>query len=217
MEQNPVISEQKTAQGVVKTKTFSAILLSRIFENNYQVPGTLTAELKQTVDSKSIYPGKTVSSNMQDNIFGADEFDFEPKTYENTSTRVAFLEVPASLTEEQVKARVLSFKDAVIYQVVSNHPILTNKQEAGIEAGKTTLDIISESQVMRYGADNEKAGQLILDELGRPIYRATYFSSVKKEDDDRRKFLSVGMSEEEVNSVKADFYASLSISEEIGS
>lgn len=208
MEANQTTTAQQITE-VKKTKTYSDLILSRLFENNYQKAGTITAEIKQTVKTITSYPGKSVNSNMQDNLFGNDEFNFEPVTYENTSTRVAFLDVPEHMTEEQVAERLVaaSKNGAMIYQVLSNYPILTDKQEAAIENGTTTAAIIAEKQVMRYPEGSERAGELILDALNRPIYRATYFSNTSKEDLDKRKFVDASMSIEEKEKVAKDFFA----------
>jgi hypothetical protein len=194
---------------VTVNKSYSPIEVSRVYSNTYQKEGTETAELKQTVVTESIYPTKSVASNLQENIFDNAEFGFANQTYENSSVRVAWLDVPVGTTAQQVAERLTKMPDATIVQILSNHPILTDKQVYAIENGITTKEVIAESQVMRFGENaEENAGKLILDKLGRPIYKGNYFRTSAEADIDRRKTASTP---EEEAAAKADFFATEAI------
>jgi hypothetical protein len=56
-----------TDNKVRKTTIKGELEISRVYAASYQKEGTLTAEIKQTVTTKSYYPSKSVSSNFQDN------------------------------------------------------------------------------------------------------------------------------------------------------
>ena len=186
-------TEKRSNNEIKKTVTKSPVKLTRVFENEYQAPGTATAEFKQTIETKSFYPSRTVSDSLNDNPFDAvEDFGFEAQEYNNTSTRVAWIVIPKSWTEEIVNEK-LKGKTLCIQQHISNHPILTDKQEYGIKAGKTTKDVIAARQILRYpeGAKNEKgedvSGQIILDSSsGKPIYRVNAMKTSLVEDNDLR-------------------------------
>lgn len=188
---------------VVKTKTFSKLEVSKVYTSDFQKEGTQSAELRQIVTTVSKYPSKRVSNNLQDNIFGTESFGFPIDEYQNESTRVAFIDVPLDVTLEDVEKQLAKFEKAMIYQIISNHPILSDSQEYAIKEGLITLDKIANSQAMRYPASSPSAGQVILDDLARPIYRGTFFSTTKVTDIDRR------------SSVESDFYISPELKAEI--
>jgi len=181
-----------------------ALSVSRVYKSDYQKDGTHTAELRQTVTTKSYYPGKSVSNNMQDNIFGQNDFGFEEQEYTNNEKRVAWIDVPENMTPEAVAEKLANFPEATLYRVLSNNPILTDNQVYAISAGLTTKDNFAESQVVRYPEGSENAGKLALDSNGKPQYRAIFFSNSAKEDMDLR-------TEDE------EFYASASIAAELNS
>ena len=69
------------------------------------------------------------------------------------------------------------------------------------------MDTFANAQVVRHGSDDAdgkwKEGDLVLDKLGRPLYKAVYFSKTKRED--------VNLCTED----PADFYASPEITAEM--
>jgi hypothetical protein len=203
-----------SANGVEKIVTLHPVTVDSVYvgmdgNRKIQKNGTLTAQLKQTVDTKSIYPTKSVVNSLQDNIFGAEAFNFEKKEYENTSVRTAWIDVPETHTLESVKAQLENFPDACIHQILSNKPILTTQQEYAIKNGIVTLDTIANRQVVRQrqGATdaegNDISNEIILDNHGKPFYRANYFRTSYKEDVDYRT--------EDAN----DFYVSEAIEMEL--
>jgi hypothetical protein len=153
------------------------IEVTRLFEGNFQKPNTMTAELRQEVTIKSYYPSIKVSNNMQDNLFGSQEFGATEQEFESKETRVSWINVPASKTIEEVKASLAAMPQAHLYRVVSNNPIITDDQERAIKNGLRTLDEIAEGQVVRYGEAHEKAGVLILDKNKKIQYRKVFFNT----------------------------------------
>jgi hypothetical protein len=181
-------------QGVRKSVTKSPLEVTRVHATAYQKEGTLTAEIKQTVTTKSFYPSKSVSNNMQDNPFANADFGFEEKEYSADEKRVAWVDVPVGSTVESVVAKLAALPTATIRKVLANRPIITDSQQYAISAGLTSMDAIADKQVVRYPEGSPQAGQLILKD-GKPQYKATYFKNAAIEDQDLR------------TSDPADFYA----------
>ena len=192
---------------VIKSQNFGEIAVTRVYEatdgsRKIQKEGTLTAELKQTVTTKSSYPTKSVTNSNQANIFSVDDFGFERQEYENSSIRTAWIPVPVGTSIETVAERLQKFPDARIQQILSNKPILTTQQKYAIQNGLLSLDTVANSQVVRYGANSldakgvDNSGKIVLDNNGKPIYRVNYFQTEKVMDQDLR------------TSEPTDFYAS---------
>ena len=166
--------------------TRSAIIVEEVKVSNFQKEGTKTAVLKQTIETISKYPSKSVSSDKQDNIFNMSDFGFEEQEFTSTRTNVAFMDVPENSTIESVQAQLAKFPEACIYRILSNEPILTSNQKYSIDAGLKTLDDYANSQVVRYGEGSPKAGSLLLDAMGKVQYRSVFFSAKGKADVDER-------------------------------
>ena len=166
----------------------AAITLDKIYSADYQKEGTLTAQIRQVVTTKSFYPSKKVASDLQANIFGLGDFGFEEQEYSSTETRVAWIPVPTNAKKDEVEAKLKAAteKGACIYKVLSNHPILDENQKYAISQGLTTLHTFANSQVVRYPENHEKAGQIILDNHGKVQYRRTFFWNTPMEDQDAR-------------------------------
>ena len=173
---------------IKKTVTKQPITISRVYKSDYQKDGTKTAELKQKVTVDTYYPSKVVATNLQDNIFEATEFGFEPQKFSNTETRVAWIDVPENTTMEVVKTRIDALKGATLYKVMSNKPILSNTEEYAINNPEleVNLDTFANRQVVRYPQNHEKAGQIVLDKNGKVQYRRIAFSKTIVEDIDKR-------------------------------
>lgn len=171
---------------ITKHVTKSGLEVTRVYKSEWQKEDTLTAEIKQTVKTVTAYPSKSVSNNMQDNIFGNEEFGFESKEFDNVETRVGWIDVPANSTVESVVEKLNKFPNAVLYKVLSNKPILTDAQVYAISADLTTKDIIGDRQVVRYPKGHAEEGSLILDNNGKIQYRATFFKTTSIEDIDSR-------------------------------
>lgn len=173
-------------QRVRKEVSKGALEVSRVYAADYQKEGTLTAEIKQTITTKSYYPSKSVSNNLQDNPFSTSDFGFSENEYTANETRVVWVEVPVGSTVESVAAKLATLPDANIYKMLANKPILSDNQVYAIGAGLTTKDIIADKQVVRYPSGHPQAGQIILDPQGKVQYKATYFKTSAMADQDLR-------------------------------
>jgi len=174
-----------TDNKVRKTTTKGELEISRVYAASYQKEGTLTAEIKQTVTTKSYYPSKSVSSNFQDNPFSTSEFGFSEQEYSSDERRVVWIDVPTGSTEATVAAKLATLPEATIYKILANHPILSDNQNYAIGAGLTTMDIIADKQAVRYPDGHPQVGALILNN-GKPQYKATFFKTSAKADEDMR-------------------------------
>lgn len=183
--QNP--ADSATEQRITKETTKDGLEITRVFKGAYQKDKTLTAEIKQTIRTTSSYPSKSVSNDMQDNIFGLETFGFDAgKSYENVEKRVAWIDVPTTSTVEIIVESLKAFPNATLYKVLSNRPILTSDQTRGIEGGLTSMEAIASKQVVRYPDAHPDAGSLVLDEKGKVQYRQIYFKRETKADMDLR-------------------------------
>lgn len=185
---------QTTTNGVKHTVTASAISLDKIYKADYQKPGTMTAQLRQTVTTVSEYPSKKVDNNLQANIFDAEDFGFEMQEFTSTEERVAWIPVPEKTTAKDLKAKLeLANKaGAVIYRVLGNQPILSDDQKYAINQGLRTTDDFAATQAVRYPegttdkAGVDVSGKLVLDKAGNVQYRRTFFWLTPMEDKDVR-------------------------------
>lgn len=195
---------QNQENRVRKEVEVKPLVVARVHATTYQKEGTLTAEIKQTIETKSFYPSKSVVSNFQDNPFSVKDFGFSEQAYTSTETRVAWVPVPMGATVESVTAQLKNLPQANIYRILANKPIISEPQQYAIDNKLTTLDIIADKQVLRYPVGAEKAGQLILDKNGKPQYKANFFKSVKTADVDSR------------TEDPADYYATPLIKQQMG-
>jgi len=186
-----------------KEKTKGKLTVSRVYNSDFQKEGRLTAELKQKVTTVSYYPSKKIDSNLQDNLFSLSDFGFQEEEYTSVETRVAWIDVPVDMTPEKVTELLDKNEDANLYRILSNEPILNENQLYAIEEGITTLDTFANKQIIRYPANHAKAGEIVLDDFGKPQYRAIFFSLTAKEDIDNR------------NEVADNFYMSAEIQAEL--
>lgn len=184
-----------TPTGVKKTVTKSVITLDKVGVSNpdFQKEGTKTAQIRQVVTTLSSYPEKKVDSNMQSGLFATEEFGFGSKDYVNHENRVAFLLVPLTKTEDEIKANIAAAnaKGACIYRVLSNDVILDDNQAYAIREGLRTKEQFANSQVVRFPeTDATKAdgtaGKIQRDAQGNVQYRKTFFWHEPKADMDLR-------------------------------
>jgi hypothetical protein len=165
---------------IEKNVTRSAVTVDSITVGQYQKANTETAMLRQDITTVAIYPGAVHSSDMQQNIFGSEDFNDESQNYTSVEHRVAFMDVPEGMTEEQVQAKIPS--TACLYKVLSNQPILTDNAKNAISRGLTSKADIAKSQAVR----NPDTGELILDKNGNVQYRKVFFWASQKDDIDER-------------------------------
>ena len=196
------VNEEAPGQ-IRKEQSKSNLEVSRIYSSEYQKEGTVTAEIKQTVTTKSYYPSKSVANNMQDNVFGMADFKFEEQEFENKETRVAWIDVPENSTEESVKERLAQFPDAHLYRVLGNKPVITDNQKYAIENGITSMEVIAESRIVRFPKGHEQEGEIALDQNGKPQYRSVFFKTTNCSDQDHR------------NAEPQDFYVTEAIASEL--
>lgn len=198
---------QSQKNEIKKEVSKSAINVSRVYSSDYQKEGTLTAELKQVVSTKSYYPSKSVTNSLNGNIFSTDDFGFEDKEFENKETRVAWIDVPAGSSEEAVKAKLATVKDATLYKILSNKPILSDSDKYAVDNDEldVTIDNFANKQVIRYPQGHSNAGQLVTDKNGKVQYRRIAFATNLVEDQDLR------------TEDPTDFYASPEIEAELNS
>lgn len=163
------------------TQTFSKLVCTRVYASDYQKEGTLTAEIKQQVKTVTTYD---VSGN---NSLTDDLFDMSTKrTYENIETRVAWINVPSNVTQADVQKQLDSKKNARLYRVLSNYPILSSSDKWTINEGLRSMDDFADAQIVRYPSNHEHAGEVVLDPNGKHQYRRIGFSLNGKEDIDER-------------------------------
>ncbi len=174
----------------------SKLSFSRLYKASYQKAGSKTLEVKQLITTTSHYPSKKYNSSLQDGLFTESEFGAETNSYTQEETRVAWILVPENKTETEIKLMLNSLPNSCIYKVLSNEPILDENQKQSISSGLKTKADFANSQVVRYGENHEKAGQLILDADGNVQYRRTFFSKEVKADEDFRGNGQVYMSRE---------------------
>jgi len=177
----------------------SVITLTRMYVAEFQKEGSITAELRQEVTTKSFYPSKRIDSNLQDNMFGTEEFGYDEQEFTSVETRMAWIIIPIGTPEAEVAKRIAAANanGASIYRVLSNEPILDDNQKYSIVQGLRTKDQFANSQVVRYPENHAtKPNELILDKAGNPQYRRTFFWKTAKADMDLRDASKVYMSPE---------------------
>lgn len=184
---------QTTPSGVRHESYKGAITLDKIATSEYQKAGTVTAQIRQEILTKSFYPSKKVASNLQANIFDAKDFGFEEQEFQSKETRMAFIPVPANSTEADVKAKLEAAhkNGACIYRVLSNQPVLDENQKYAIANAITTTNVFANSQAVRYPEGTvingvDVSGKLTLDKAGHVQYRRTFFWLTSMEDIDVR-------------------------------
>lgn len=171
-----------------KEKKYGLIDVTRVFKGEYNHTNTITAELRQTVETITYYPKTKIQSSLQDNIFAETEFEIEHVPFTRKEHRQAWIDVPPGTTVEDMEFRLLSFQDARIYKILSNYPILTDEEEALLLANPITMsrEEFAHRQVVRHGETSKTPYQLILDKFGKLQYRRLLFSKTAKEDVDLR-------------------------------
>jgi hypothetical protein len=162
-----------------------ALEVSRVHATQWQKEGTLTAEIKQTITTKSYYPSKSVSHNLQDNPFSTADFGFSENVYDSNERRVVWIDVPTGSTVESVVAKLASIPSATIYRILANHPIVSDSQQYAIGAGLTSMEVIADKQAVRYPDGHAEAGKLILKD-GKPQFKGNFFKATACEDQDLR-------------------------------
>lgn len=160
--------------------TVSPIVVSRVYSSEYQKKGTLTAELKQVINTKSTYDDRK-DDGYNDSLFDG----IQSQEHETTETRVYWSNVPAGSTVETVEEQLRKYPQACLYKILASAPIVSDSEQWGIDKQFTTLESIAERQLVRYPQGHPQAGDPILWH-DKPQYRRICFSLVAREDEDRR-------------------------------
>ncbi len=188
-----------------KEVVISALSVSKVSKSDFQKEGTLTAELRQTVETTTFYPSKSIANSLNGNIFAMNDFGFEEQNFPNKETRVAWIDVPETSTVEAVTGKLKEFEGAVLYRILSNKPIIADTEQHAIDNPdfpNVTIDTFANKQVVRIPKGAENEGQLALIN-GKLQYRRIAFSKIPKEDIDSR------------TSDPSDFYASPELKAEL--
>jgi len=195
---------------VSKKVSLGELTIDSVKASKYQKAGTLTVQFRQVITTVTTYPSTNISDGISDNLFSMNEFNVgEGKSYTNTETRIAWINVPDTATVQVLNAKLAALvaagKTPCIAKKISNFPILSENQEVAITKGFKTMDDFANSQVVRYGSNHANAGALILDDNGNPMYKRTYFKEDKVEDEN-----DCGMSEVYISSeIGAELAASV--------
>lgn len=158
--------------------------------------------LRQEVLLSTYYPRRQINNNLKGNPFQFSEFQIEELKFESTTYRYTLIEIPLEKTLEDVNTQLAVYPEAVLYRILSNHPILSDHQEYALESDLITQEQLANSQLLREG---EKK-RLALDKFGKPQYRGVYYSRTKVEDEDRRTpdvkdYYTYYELEEEINNI----------------
>ena len=162
------------------------VTFSRLFKSAVQKAGSITIEVKQEIKKISYYPSKKFGNNLQDSLFSDSEFGVKEEAYEAIEKRVAWIQAPDGVTEQQVLKRLADNPQGCIYKILSNAPILSDNQKIAIKNGLKTMDDFAMTQCVRYPDSHEKGGELILDATGKIQYKQTFYSKDAKNDIDLR-------------------------------
>ena len=175
-------------QRIRKEVTKSTLVVARVYPHAFNNK-KMTAELKQTVTTKSFYPSTQISNNLSGNIFTTADFGFTDTEHTNSSIRVSWIDVPLGSTVESVTAKLAEYPQATLYTLMGNRPFITDAQDYSIKSPEIdlTLDHIANQQVIRGRKDNSEELEIKLDSrTGKIQYRMVGFSAVAKEDIDVR-------------------------------
>lgn len=129
------------------TKTFSTISVDGINQSPYN-PNKFSAQVRQQVTTT--YPAMRVGNSKTGGLFDLSEFNI-PDGQSYTSTRVAWIPVPAGKTVEEVVAQLATRPDARIYREISFNlaDVLTDEQIGAVNAGLTTMSVLEEKLRVR--------------------------------------------------------------------
>ena len=153
-------------------KVFQPITVDKVEQDQYKAD-LFSAQIRQIVTK--VYPSASISNNMNDSLFEANEYNLEGQEY--NETRVTWIPVPKGKTVADVEAMLAKSPNAKIYKVLSHTPILTDGQEYAIESGLRNLEDFADAQLIR-----TNDGEAILDD-GAEQYSAKFFSKTGEQDD----------------------------------
>lgn len=167
-----------------------------------------TAQLRQVVTT--VYPASSFGNEFQDALGSA------PDGEAYDENRMAFVDVPKNVTEEQVQAMIDELEDAVIYKIITSDysELLTSNQinwaERMIESDEEKVAYFENirNNLLVKNSDSEaidRKGNVIdnpTSDNPRCQYKATYFSKTARADVDTR--LSVEELDQAIAAENAD-------------
>ena len=122
-------------------KTFKAVTFDELYKSEYQKPGTLTARVRQIVETLSYYPNMIPTNSKSDNLFSNDEFGeaTEEQVFSSEENRVAFINVPLDATKEEIEKRLaaLGVKPVFTRNSAPNPSLLLNRGEPSATVSQT--------------------------------------------------------------------------------
>lgn len=168
---------KQTNDGVVREIIVSEITVDHVKDHTYK-DDVLSCQLRQVVTKKVTYPCRAINSK-QDSLFLPEELGSNPKSFSNSSTRIAWTEVPLNANAEEIEKRLRSNPNAIIYQIVSIEieDLLTEGQLYNISEGILDIEALKKSYSLR-----DKEGKYIFDKKGNQIYRKCFLSLKGQED-----------------------------------
>lgn len=177
-----------SSNGIRTEVSKSVISFDKFSVSEFQKKGTKTAHLRQSITTKSYYPSAKTSSDMQVGLFASEAFGFTNQEFESVENRMAFILVPVSATEAEVKAKldILNANGATIYKVLDTKPILDENQEYAVGQGLRSMADYAATQAARYPVGHADAGKLILSKAGHVQYRRTLLWDSPMADQDSR-------------------------------
>ncbi len=169
-------TNEQTENGTTKKVEFSKITVDHV-KNHAFKEEYMSCQLRQVVTKTTIY--NSSGNDKQDNLFTGEELGKEPTSFENTSVRICWMDVPAGTKSSQVEERLSKLPNARIYQIVSTDitDLLNSGQLHNISEGILELDLLKNKYSLK-----DREGNLVKDRNGNQIYRWCYFSSEGKED-----------------------------------
>ena len=175
-------------------KTFNSITLDMLREpmGERAKQTKQTAQLRQVVTTT--YPATSFGNEFQDALGSA------PEGQSFDENRIAFVDVPKNVTEEQVQAMIDELEDAVIYKILTSDysEVLTSNQ---LNWGANMIESDEEKEeyfeTLRNNLLVKNSDSEAIDRKGNVIdnpaqdnprcqYKATFFSKTWRDDVDNR-------------------------------
>jgi hypothetical protein len=157
------------------TKVFGPLSVDHVIEDKYKT-GVLSAQIRQTVNTT--YPSMKVKPG---GLFDLADFNL-PAGQNYSSTRVAWVHVPAGTSVEQVAERIAANPGSRIYRLISNNVLdvmTADQKSAMVRAVENCTQADFEDRLRVRDANGD-------DLPGAPIYSQNFFSTVTVEDGDNR-------------------------------
>lgn len=179
--------EAETGREIKIEKTFGPITVERVEPHKFK-KDLMTIMLKQQVTTTTYYPGAAINNSLNSSLFGEKTSNTTPESYPSVENRYALVNTEnVDVTVEQAQEALKNMPNAVLYKILSNHPILSAEDKAAIESSDinfTKVDLALK-QITRYPKGHDLEGEVIVKD-GKVMYRRICFSDVAQEDIDKR-------------------------------